>query len=115
MTICFVWSDSENTFDSVRSQRLFCRLAIQLTATRIARKASTLPAATDPYCTLRPWNDRPMSRHVRGGVEQRRHEPGHREALVILVQFRLREAKDDRRDDERDAHPAEKTNNTLHG
>ncbi len=91
------------------------RLPIQLMATRIPRNTSTLPTAIDPYLTLRPWNDRPMSRHWLSGVQRRRDETGQRQAARPLIEIGFREADDHGGDDERDAQPAENSEETFHG
>jgi hypothetical protein len=84
-----VWSDSENWWAAVRSQRLLCLV---------------LPAreGLDDFAPLAE------------DVEQRADQPGDGQPVVVLLPLGPEEPDRDRREDERDAKPAEESENALH-
>ena len=81
------------------------------------RNTSTLPAAIDPYRTLRPWNERPMSRHWLSAYSAVTTSPAiaSRCDRLLPAPACAWKRRTTRREDEDDAEPAEESEDALHG
>ena len=109
-----VWSDSENCFAAGQVPALVVPRREVVDGDQDARaRRATLAAASVPKRACRPENDCADLAPLAEDVEQRADEAGDRQAVVLLLPLGLEEADRHRGEDERDAEPAEQSENAF--